>query len=53
MSPTVKTILTCAGVALVVYLLLQLAANYGYDLASILPRPGAAAAPVTPTNTVA
>jgi len=50
--PTIKTVAVTAGIALLVYLVLQLAANYGYDLASILPRPGADT-PVTPTNTVA
>ncbi len=46
--PTAKTIGTTALIALVVFLILQLAANFGYDVAAILPRPGAStAAPTT------
>jgi hypothetical protein len=48
--PDLKTVAVTAGIALLVYLVLQLLANYGYDAASILPRPGATT-PTTGTGT--
>ncbi len=39
--PNLKTVGITAGIALLVYLLVQLLANFGFDLAGYLPRPGA------------
>jgi hypothetical protein len=48
--PDLKTVATTAVIALLVYLVLQLAANFGFDVAGILPRPGAASSTVAQAN---